>query len=267
MNAIGVQVESARARPIMSFFHAMWSVGNFIGAAMVLLMATVLGMTGGSIVSPLLITPRRSRSWCLVVLIKITPGPRSSSTRWTACAPPFPGPRGSSGSWPSGSDCRKARPPTGPRSMSPTSRRSTRPRARSAWSRSAASWFSSGCSATGWWLASAAGRWCASAGPAPPPATHRHAGQQLAGTAGGLGAGRLRCRDDRPAGVRGRWPPRRRPGAGGGRHFRLRGVPDGACGDRVPGTASASIRRWPCPLCSAWRSSRWPPRCRGRTPI
>ena len=29
MNAIGVQVEAARGRAIMSFFHAMWSVGNF----------------------------------------------------------------------------------------------------------------------------------------------------------------------------------------------------------------------------------------------
>ena len=73
MNAIGVQVESARARPIMSFFHAMWSVGNFTGAAMVLLMATVLGMTGGSIVSPLLITLSAISIVVLVVLIKITP--------------------------------------------------------------------------------------------------------------------------------------------------------------------------------------------------
>ena len=31
MNALGVQVEAARQRPIMSFFHAFWSVGNFIG--------------------------------------------------------------------------------------------------------------------------------------------------------------------------------------------------------------------------------------------
>ena len=73
MNAIGVQVESARARPIMSFFHAMWSVGNFAGAAMVLTMATVLGMTGGSIVSPLLITLSAISVAVLVVLIKITP--------------------------------------------------------------------------------------------------------------------------------------------------------------------------------------------------
>ena len=35
MNAIGVQVERHRPRPIMSFFHGMWSVGNFAGAALV----------------------------------------------------------------------------------------------------------------------------------------------------------------------------------------------------------------------------------------
>ena len=37
MNAIGVQVEAARPKPIMSFFHGMWSVGNFAGAALVLI--------------------------------------------------------------------------------------------------------------------------------------------------------------------------------------------------------------------------------------
>ena len=31
MNALGVQVEQARRRPIMSFFHAFFSVGNFVG--------------------------------------------------------------------------------------------------------------------------------------------------------------------------------------------------------------------------------------------
>ena len=73
MNAIGVQVEAARRRPIMSFFHAMWSVGNFIGAATVLLLATALGMTGGSIVTPLLITLSVIATLALGVLIKITP--------------------------------------------------------------------------------------------------------------------------------------------------------------------------------------------------
>ena len=39
MNAIGVQVEQHRPKPIMSFFHGMWSVGNLIGAAMLVLLA------------------------------------------------------------------------------------------------------------------------------------------------------------------------------------------------------------------------------------
>ena len=35
MNAVGVQVEQNRPRPIMSFFHGMWSVGNLVGAALI----------------------------------------------------------------------------------------------------------------------------------------------------------------------------------------------------------------------------------------
>lgn len=73
MNAIGVQVESARRRPIMSFFHAMWSVGLFAGAGMVLLLATVLDITGASIVTPLLITLSAISVLVLAMLIKITP--------------------------------------------------------------------------------------------------------------------------------------------------------------------------------------------------
>ncbi len=42
MNAIGVQVEAARPKPIMSFFHGMWSVGNFAGAALVLVASFTL---------------------------------------------------------------------------------------------------------------------------------------------------------------------------------------------------------------------------------
>jgi MFS family permease len=73
MNAIGVQVEAARKRPIMSFFHAFWSIGTFIGAGAVLLLATVLGLHGGAIVTPLSILIGVTTLLSLGVLFKITP--------------------------------------------------------------------------------------------------------------------------------------------------------------------------------------------------
>jgi hypothetical protein len=73
MNAIGVQVEAARQRPIMSFFHAFWSVGNFIGAGAVLLLATLLGLKGGAIITPLAISLAVLTLLSFGVLLKITP--------------------------------------------------------------------------------------------------------------------------------------------------------------------------------------------------
>lgn len=73
MNALGVQVEAARARPIMSFFHAFFSVGNFAGAGAVLLIALTSGLSGGAIVLPLMIILAAVAIVVLVVLIKITP--------------------------------------------------------------------------------------------------------------------------------------------------------------------------------------------------
>lgn len=73
MNALGVQVEAARHRPIMSFFHAFFSVGNLAGAGSVLIMSTLLGLTGGSIVTPLMIMLAIVGAVVLAVLIKITP--------------------------------------------------------------------------------------------------------------------------------------------------------------------------------------------------
>ena len=73
MNAIGVQVEAARRRPIMSFFHAFFSIGNFIGAGTVLLLAAVLGLKGGAIVTPLAISLSALALVAFVVLLKITP--------------------------------------------------------------------------------------------------------------------------------------------------------------------------------------------------
>lgn len=73
MNAIGVQVESARKRPIMSTFHALWSVGGFVGAGCVLLLATVLDVTGAAIVLPLLLFVAAVAAVAFVVLLRITP--------------------------------------------------------------------------------------------------------------------------------------------------------------------------------------------------
>jgi MFS family permease len=73
MNAMGVQVEAARQRPIMSFFHAFWSIGNFIGAGAVLLLATVLVLKGGEVVTPLAISVAVFTLAGLGILFKITP--------------------------------------------------------------------------------------------------------------------------------------------------------------------------------------------------
>jgi MFS family permease len=73
MNAMGVQVEAARQRPIMSSFHAFWSIGNFIGAGAVLLLATVLGLKGGEVVTPLSICLAVFTLVGLGILFKITP--------------------------------------------------------------------------------------------------------------------------------------------------------------------------------------------------
>lgn len=73
MNALGVQVEAARGKPIMSRFHAFFSVGNFIGAGAVLLMALALGIDGAGIVAPLMITLAVIAIGVFVVLVRISP--------------------------------------------------------------------------------------------------------------------------------------------------------------------------------------------------
>jgi MFS family permease len=73
MNAVGVQVEAARRRPIMSTLHAMWSVGGFVGAGSVLLLATVLALRGAAIVMPLLLFLAAVSAVALVVAYRITP--------------------------------------------------------------------------------------------------------------------------------------------------------------------------------------------------
>jgi MFS family permease len=73
MNALGVQVEAARRKPIMSRFHAFFSVGNFVGAGAVLVMALALGITGSGIVLPLMLTLAVIAAIVLVVLVRISP--------------------------------------------------------------------------------------------------------------------------------------------------------------------------------------------------
>jgi MFS family permease len=73
MNAIGVQVEAARRKPIMSSFHAFFSLGSFVGAGTVLLLAKGLGVTGGRIVTPLMLSLAVVAVLVLVVLLRITP--------------------------------------------------------------------------------------------------------------------------------------------------------------------------------------------------
>ena len=73
MNALGVQVEAARRKPIMSRFHAFFSVGNFVGAGAVLVMALALGITGSGIVAPLMVTLAVVAAIVLVVLLRISP--------------------------------------------------------------------------------------------------------------------------------------------------------------------------------------------------
>jgi MFS family permease len=56
MNALGVQVEQARSRPIMSLFHACFSIGNLAGAGTIVLIARLFDREGGSVVTPALVT-------------------------------------------------------------------------------------------------------------------------------------------------------------------------------------------------------------------
>ena len=55
MNALGVRVEQARVKPVMSRLHAGFSVGNLAGASAVVLIARLAG-GGAAVITPALIT-------------------------------------------------------------------------------------------------------------------------------------------------------------------------------------------------------------------
>lgn len=73
MNALGVAVEKARPVPVMSRFHAFWSIGSFVGAAVVLLTAALVGDAGGSVVAPAMLTVAVLSLVALVLVVRRVP--------------------------------------------------------------------------------------------------------------------------------------------------------------------------------------------------
>ena len=73
MNAVGVEVEKARATPVMSRFHAFWSIGSFVGAGIVLLAAQLVGPDQDVLVPSALLTAAGLSLLALVVTARWVP--------------------------------------------------------------------------------------------------------------------------------------------------------------------------------------------------
>jgi MFS family permease len=73
MNALGVAVEKARPMPVMSRFHAFWSIGTFAGAAVVFLSAFAVGDQDGSVVLPAMLTVAVLAAGALLVTLRWIP--------------------------------------------------------------------------------------------------------------------------------------------------------------------------------------------------
>lgn len=73
MNALGVQVEQARPRPVMSRLHAFWSIGSFTGAAVVALTGWLAAGAAETTARSALAIVGLAALVTLVALARITP--------------------------------------------------------------------------------------------------------------------------------------------------------------------------------------------------
>ena len=90
MNALGVRVEQARAKPVMSRLHASFSLGNLSGAAAVVLIARLAG-SGASVVTPALLTLSVvSAVTCVAISRWVPVTPRVSTARQADDGPRVP---------------------------------------------------------------------------------------------------------------------------------------------------------------------------------
>jgi MFS family permease len=76
MNSLGVEVEQSRPKPIMSRFHAFWSLGSLTAAGTIVLTSRLLGRTGGANVGPSLGTLCLFGFLAIAVAYRIVPDGR-----------------------------------------------------------------------------------------------------------------------------------------------------------------------------------------------